>query len=144
MKGKYAIASMVYMTNKQPVNQIMSLSTISKSLDISKIYLEQVFFLLKRDKLVAPIKGTKGGYMLATSPSNISILRILKATDPSLFTLKNDKKNRLCSFIEQSIAENILNQINYKIDTFLENMNLEEFTNITYINIEDEHMMYYI
>jgi Rrf2 family protein len=58
---------------------------ISEKLGISKIYLEQVFSLLKRGGIVHSVKGAQGGYQLARAPGQISVLAVLAAVELSLF-----------------------------------------------------------
>jgi Rrf2 family protein len=58
---------------------------ISKRLDVSKIYLEQVLSLLKGAGLVQSVKGSQGGYFLDTAPSAITVYEVLKATENGLF-----------------------------------------------------------
>ena len=58
---------------------------LAENLGISKIYLEQIFSLLKRSGLVASVKGAQGGYHLAKPASEISVYEILKALEQILF-----------------------------------------------------------
>ena len=55
-----------------------------EKLGISKIYLEQVFSLLKRARLVNSIKGSQGGYQLSRAPRAITAYDILSAIELSL------------------------------------------------------------
>ena len=50
-KGRYALASVVHMAQQQHSGESITLVSISERLGISKIYLEQVFSLLKRGEL---------------------------------------------------------------------------------------------
>ena len=62
----------------------VTIISISEKLGISKIYLEQVFSLLKRARLVDSIKGSQGGYQLARAPKDISVYDILVAIELAL------------------------------------------------------------
>lgn len=57
---------MIEMADNQ--NECITISSIAEKLGISKIYLEQVFSLLKRAKLVTSLKGAQGGYQLSKIP----------------------------------------------------------------------------
>jgi Rrf2 family protein len=59
--------------------------SLAQKLDISKIFLEQVFSLLRRGGLVTSNKGAQGGYRLARAPEEISAYEILAATETALF-----------------------------------------------------------
>lgn len=83
-KGRYALAALLRMAQAGQ-DTVMNVARLAENLGISRIYLEQVFSLLKHAKLVTSIQGAQGGYQLTAQPSQISILEVLRATDSSLF-----------------------------------------------------------
>jgi len=84
-KGRYALASMILLTQKSQDGSPLTVIGISGRLNISKIYLEQVFALLRRGGLVTSIKGSQGGYQLARPASDISAADVLAVTENSIF-----------------------------------------------------------
>ena len=76
-KGRYALASVIHMAQQHHSGESVTLISISERLGISKIYLEQVFSLLKRGELVTSVKGALGGYLLSASPEQINVLDVL-------------------------------------------------------------------
>ena len=83
-KGRYGLAAMAYLAANYAAGTPITIISISEKLGISKIYLEQVFSLLKRAQLVISIKGSQGGYQLAKAPRDISAYDILSAIELSL------------------------------------------------------------
>lgn len=80
-KTRYGIAALTYMhISDTPVTTLV---TIAEHLNVSKLYLEQVFASLKQAKLVDAIKGPTGGYLLTSTDCNM--YNILKSLEPSLF-----------------------------------------------------------
>ena len=57
----------------------VTLQNLAKHQKISLSYLEQLFSLLRKNKLVSGIRGPGGGYKLAHNPKNITISQILNA-----------------------------------------------------------------
>ncbi len=84
-KGRYALAATVSMAESHGNGEYTTVIRISEKLGISKIYLEQVFSLLKRGGIVHSVKGAQGGYQLARAPGQISVLDVLAAVELSLF-----------------------------------------------------------
>lgn len=84
-KGRYALASLISMAQNYDSGEYTTVISISEKLGISKIYLEQVFSLLKRAGLVNSVKGAQGGYILTTIPQQITVYDIMKAVELSLF-----------------------------------------------------------
>ena len=67
-KGRYGLAAMTCLARNFASGSPITIISISEKLGISKIYLEQVFSLLKRAQLVNSIKGSQGGYQLSREP----------------------------------------------------------------------------
>lgn len=89
-KGRYALAAIVRMAQQYQNGESITLVSISDRLGISKIYLEQVFSLLKRAELVTSVKGAQGGYQLARPPRQITALDVLTAVETTLFDQTED------------------------------------------------------
>lgn len=83
-KGRYAVAALLRMA-QAGADTVVNVTRLSEDLGISRIYLEQVFSLLKRAQLVSSTQGAQGGYRLICAPVKIRILDILQATDGALF-----------------------------------------------------------
>ena len=96
-KGRYGIASMVFLARSYDTSSPVTIISISEHLGISKIYLEQVFALLKRSKLVNSIKGSQGGYQLARPPHDITAYDILSAIEIALI----EKTGSSCEKMEK-------------------------------------------
>lgn len=109
-KGRYGLAAMIELTWLSTNGKLIPVATLSDHLGISKIYLEQIFSLLKRGKLVTSVKGAQGGYRLARDASEISVYDILSALEQTLFEPTE-------SSVEEKapIIENILNANVYRI-----------------------------
>ena len=82
-KGRYAVTAMLDLAlnaEKGPV----SLADISERQGISISYLEQLFAKLRRNKLVASVRGPGGGYHLSTEAAEISVASVIDAVDESV------------------------------------------------------------
>ena len=109
-KGRYGLAAMIELTWLSANGKLIPVATLSDHLGISKIYLEQIFSLLKRGKLVTSVKGAQGGYRLSRDASEISVYDILSALEQTLFEPTE-------SSVEEKapIIENILNANVYRV-----------------------------
>ncbi len=84
-RGRYALAATITMAADYRPGACMTLPAISEKLGVSKIYLEQVFALLRRADLVLSIKGPQGGYELARPPREMTTYDVLEAVELTLF-----------------------------------------------------------
>ena len=64
-KGEYGIRAMVYLALHYRDGPI-PLSRIAADENISRQYLEQIFFLLRKKGFITSVRGVKGGYCLAS------------------------------------------------------------------------------
>ena len=84
-KGRYALSAAICLARQYADNAYVSVISVSEKIGVSKIYLEQVFSLLKRGGVVTETKGTKGGYQLTRKPEKITAMDILSAIELPLF-----------------------------------------------------------
>lgn len=138
VKSRYALCALTYLGSY--ADKIISTTEIANKFSISKVYLEQVFAVLKQANLISSIKGPNGGYKLSKKPKNISIFHILKVFESGLFA-KNE------STINDEVLETIITKIVYdKIDKTIKNT-LENITLQTLIdqyNQNKENYIFYI
>ncbi len=142
-KGRYGIAAMVFLARNYDASSPITIISISDHLGISKIYLEQVFSLLKRSKLVNSIKGSQGGYQLSRHPREITAYDVLSSIEISLIEktgLASEKMDQL----NHGLSRNVFDVLDKSIYETLNAISLEEL--LTALNHEEssENLMYFI
>ena len=130
-KGRYAVmalADIAAFDKKNPV----SLRDISLRQNISLLYLEQIFFRLKRNNIVKSIRGTNGGYILTKNPDQIKLGTILSAVDEKIKTVgcKKDSKKGCNGKLTKCITHNLWDELELHINTFFEKKKLSDLTKI--------------
>ena len=58
-----------------------TLDTVCSEADLPKQYLTKIFGSLAKVNLVTPIRGKKGGYLLARHPKDVTLLEIVEAVE---------------------------------------------------------------
>lgn len=82
-KGRYGIRLMVALLKHYGGGPV-SVKHISEKEKISIDYIEQLFIRLKKCGFVKSVRGPGGGFLLAKTPSNISMGDILKCVGESI------------------------------------------------------------
>lgn len=82
-KGRYAVTAMLDLALNAVQNPV-SLADISRRQAISLSYLEQLFARLRRNSLVASVRGPGGGYLLSRSSGEIFVAEIIDAVNESV------------------------------------------------------------
>ncbi len=126
-RGRYAVMAMADLAlfkDKGPT----SLTDISLRQNISLAYLEQIFIKLKNKNLVRSIRGSKGGYILETSPENIKISNIIEAVDEEVKMLncKKESKKGCNNKSSKCITHNLWDQLDQHINNFFEKVKLQD------------------
>ena len=143
-KGRYGLAAMTHIAS-QYENQIpITIISIADKLAISKIYLEQVFSLLKRAGLVNSIKGAQGGYQLAKQPTAITVFDILSAIELSLFEKTEAATSDKSPAIDKALENCIFARLDDSIQTILQQITLNDLVNEAEKNKPEDALMYFI
>lgn len=82
-RGRYSLRLMIDLAQHYGEGYI-ALKDISERQDISKKYLEQIIPFLNRSNLLLTNRGHMGGYQLARTPGEISVLDILVSAEGNL------------------------------------------------------------
>ena len=85
-KGRYAVIALTDLALAGR-DELQPLGEVARRQDISLPYLEQLFVKLRRAGLVESVRGPRGGYRLAKTPSEIRIADILAAVDETVSAL---------------------------------------------------------
>jgi len=143
-KGRYALAAAIHLATSYGNGENIAVANISERLGTSKIYLEQIFSLLKRSGLIDSAKGAQGGYKLARKPQKITAADILLAVEISLFEETKDTVSDKAPEIDKSVRLLVFDALNKKIKETLESITLEELALAAEKNKPDDANMFYI
>ncbi|HHT25928.1 MAG TPA: Rrf2 family transcriptional regulator [Firmicutes bacterium] len=141
-KGRYALASMIYIAQTVPPGENITLATLSDTLDISKIYLEQVFSQLRRHGLVISVKGAQGGYQLAKTATQISAYDILSATENTLFAAVDETVSKSAPGIEEAMQSMLFIPLNKAVISGLQSITLQDIVDEIQRNSSEAYMYY--
>lgn len=143
-KGRYALAAVTSMAQQYNKREYITVISIAEKLGISKIYLEQAFSLLKRAKLVISTKGAQGGYQLARSPSQITVLDILLAVEASLFEQTQETVPEKAPEIEKALRLSAFDVLDASVRKTLSMVTLAELVNEAEKHKKEYTIMFYI
>jgi len=144
VKGRYALAAMTHMAMKYDGGEYITVISISESLGVSKIYLEQVFSLLRRGNLLNSVKGAQGGYQLARMPQQITAYAILSAVELSLFEETEDTVSDKAPEIEKAMQLSAFSILDHAVMDTLEKITLSDLVAAVEKYRTDGDFMFYI
>lgn len=86
-KGAYGLYAMMELTRTHRGDSVQ-IKDIADAQDIPQHYLEQLLVTLRKAGFVKSFRGTNGGYALAKSPTEITVLDILTALEGPVEVLR--------------------------------------------------------
>ena len=130
-KGRYAVMAMADLAKNHDPRPV-SLKEISLRQGISILYLEQLFFKLKQNRLVHSRRGSHGGYVLSKTPDQIKLSNIISAVNEEVKTLKCNKNSKKgCNGkLVKCITHSLWDELGEHINLFFEQKSLEDVLNI--------------
>lgn len=143
-KGRYALVSMMDMAQSFDSGKFTTVISIAEKYGISKIYLEQVFSLLKRGGLVISVKGAQGGYQLSRSPEQISVYDILFAIESTLFEETEETVAEASPAFEKTLRASVFEHLDKTIVETLIGISLFTLTEKAAAYTDDQTLMFYI
>lgn len=123
-KGRFAVTAMLDLAIRGGRGPV-TLSAISERQKISLSYLEQLFGKLRKNNVVASVRGPGGGYCLARPANKITIVDIIVAVDEPL-DATNCKAQGNCQDGKPCETHELWCGLNEKIHEYLAGINLQQ------------------
>jgi Rrf2 family iron-sulfur cluster assembly transcriptional regulator len=123
-KGRFAVTAMIDLALRQHTGPV-TLAGIAERQKISLSYLEQLFGKLRRNHLVASVRGPGGGYCLARPMGQTSVADIIQAVDEALDATQCAGRGD-CHDEHPCMTHNLWTSLNQKMFDYLRSVTLQE------------------
>ncbi len=123
-KGRYAVTAMLDVALHAEHGPV-PLADISERQAISLSYLEQLFSRLRKQGLVASVRGPGGGYRLGKPANEISIGQVIAAVNESVDATRCHGQNG-CQGGIQCLTHSLWRDLSDRISNFLDEITLGE------------------
>ncbi|MDR3209576.1 MAG: Rrf2 family transcriptional regulator [Oscillospiraceae bacterium] len=143
-KARYGLAALVHMARYCDKDSNITISSLAAKLDFSKIYLEQVFSLLKRGGIVSSVKGAQGGYSLLRQAKEITVYDILTSIETALFERTEDTVSENDMSIDAALKQTVFDVLDESIKRFLSDISLADVAEAAEGLADDQSFMYYL
>ncbi len=91
-KSEYALLALIHIA-RYGQKSFIRVESICRQYGISKKYLEQLLFVLKRQQYIATKRGSDGGYQLLKQAELITLAEIIRLMDGALAPTSSVSKN---------------------------------------------------
>jgi Rrf2 family protein len=143
-KGRYALAAAIELAREFSGGASTTVISIAERLGISKIYLEQVFALLKRGEIVSSQKGAQGGYLLTRPPREISAYDVLLTVETALFQKTEPTAPEKAPQMDAALDSLVFDPMDAAVREALSRVSLEDLVMEAQTNGDAESLMFFI
>ena len=126
LKGRYALRAMVALAEMGKNGEMVSISSLSEAEDISSIFLEQIFFKLKKAHIVKSVRGPGGGFAFDRPLDSVTVQEILDAAGEELSMKFCDKNVKDCERMSECNSHKVFASVSDRIDEYLRSITLKK------------------
>lgn len=123
-KGRYAVTAMLDLALHFEGGPI-TLADIAQRQDISLSYLEQLFSRLRKQQLVASVRGPGGGYVLGRDAGKIHVAEVIMAVDENVDTTRCGGMNN-CQDNQRCLTHELWHELSNRIYDYLSDISLKD------------------
>ena len=123
-KGRYGTRAMLELAMRYPKGPTL-VKEVARTQEISAKYLDRIFASLKTGGLVKSVRGAKGGYVLASPPSQIKIGQIIQALEGSISPVECVDDPKFCSRANLCVTRDLWRKMKELMDSILNSTTLE-------------------
>jgi len=123
-RGRYALRASLAMAKMGSDGRPVSISQLSEQEDISPVFLEQIFFKLRKARLVNSIRGPGGGFNFARPLDKVTVKDILDASGEDTNITLCDKHSETCPRIGYCLSHFVWHDLTEMIHLYFSQMTL--------------------
>ena len=124
-KGRYGLRILIDIATHDP-NKPRMVRDIAESQQISEKYISRLIIDLRRARLVRSVRGVKGGFFLARSPKEITLLDILETMEGTISIVDCVMAPEKCPRFNGCTARGFWQRLNDGIRDQMRNITFEE------------------
>ncbi|MCL2127135.1 MAG: Rrf2 family transcriptional regulator [Treponema sp.] len=124
-KGRYALRATIALAQMGKDNEMISINSLSEVENISSIFLEQIFFKLKKAGIVNSSRGPGGGFSFARPLETLTVKEILDAAGEELDLTLCDRQEEECDRTSYCISHKVFTEVTRHVNNYLDNITMK-------------------
>ena len=131
--SEYGMRIMIQMSHQRE-GKSLSAENLSQMENIPRYYMDQILMKLRRAKLVASLRGARGGFVLGRSPARISVGDVIRAVEGKVVEgkvfdetcKKYDHGSQMCCHTSRCSIRPVWLRLAQTIENFLNDISLAQ------------------
>ncbi len=117
-RGRYALRAMLALARLGKDGMPVSIGTLSEEERISPIFLEQIFFKLRKAGLVGSVRGPGGGFFFEKPLAEITLKAILEGAGEEMNSSYCGKRGTPCVNQNSCLSHKVWDKVGGTVDHF--------------------------
>ncbi|MDR1318128.1 MAG: Rrf2 family transcriptional regulator [Treponema sp.] len=123
-RGRYALRASLALAKLGKEGEPISINSLSEEENISSVFLEQIFFKLRKAGIVNSVRGPGGGFCFAHPLEKLTVKEILDAAGEDLSVSSCDKHIDECGRIGGCISHRVWVSVTDLVNDYLRGLTL--------------------
>ena len=123
-RGRYALRASLALAKLEKNGAPVSINTLSERENISSVFLEQIFFKLRKAGIVSSVRGPGGGFFFAQPLDKLTVKQILDAAGENLELTFCDKSLEECERIGDCISHHVWLDVSSMVNKYFADITL--------------------
>ncbi|MDR1239068.1 MAG: Rrf2 family transcriptional regulator [Treponema sp.] len=123
-RGRYALRASLALAKLGTDGEPVSINILAEEENISSVFLEQIFFKLRKAGIVSSVRGPGGGFCFARSLETLTVKEILDAAGEDLSVSPCDKHHEDCDRISGCLSHRVWMEMTGLVNNYLRNLTL--------------------
>ena len=125
-RGRYALRASLALAKLGKEGNLVSISTLAEAEDISTVFLEQIFFKMRKAGIVNSVRGPRGGFCFARPLNKLSVKKILEAAGEDLSATNCNKQKAECDRTGSCISHKVWGDLTNLVNQYLNDISLAQ------------------
>jgi Rrf2 family iron-sulfur cluster assembly transcriptional regulator len=123
-RGRYALRASLALAKLGKDENPVSINSLSEEENISSVFLEQIFFKLRKAGIVSSVRGPGGGFCFARSLDKLTVKEILDAAGEDLSVTPCDKHEENCDRIGSCASHQVWVGVTDLVNNYLQSLTI--------------------
>jgi Rrf2 family iron-sulfur cluster assembly transcriptional regulator len=139
-RGRYALRATLALAILGKNGSPVSINSLSEKEAISSVFLEQIFFKLRRAGIVASVRGPGGGFCFARPLESLTVKEILDAAGEDLDLVSCDRQVQHCDRVGECLAHSVWTDVTQIVNNYFKSKTLSSLLEGRYAACFDGHL----
>lgn len=123
-RGRYALRASLALAQLGKDGSPVSINYLSDQENLSPVFLEQIFFKLRKAGIVTSVRGPGGGFCFAQPLHKLTVKAILDAAGEELDLIACDKDKKNCERLSNCLSHKVWTRVTELINDYFNSITL--------------------